>query len=173
MALLTPITEENAEGQVAEIFAAFTAAVGEVPKPLRLLAGSPGLFMQQAGLIGYYRNHPHLDSTLLACIRYLSAKKLNYRACIEFNGSLLRKQGMAETELAAMEADPYKAPLAEREKALLAFVLQAIGAGGSACKADVDRLKEFGWTESDIIDAANQGVGMMAHGRMLEFFQMG
>lgn len=173
MALLTRITDENAEGPVAEAFAAFTAAVGEVPKPLRMLAGSPGLFMQQVGLVGYYRNHPHLDSALLTCIRYLSAEKLNYRACIDFNGSLLRKQGMTEAELAAMGADPDKAPLSGRERALLAFVLKAVEAGGSAGKADIDRLKESGWTESDIIDAANQGVGMMAHGRMLEFFQMG
>lgn len=173
MALLTRITDEKAEGQVAEVFAALTAAIGEVPKPLRMLAGSPGLFMQQMGLVGYYRNHPHLDFSLLLCIRYLSAKKLNYRACIDFNGSLLRKQGLAETEIAAMESDPGKAPLAEREKALLVFVLQAVDAGGSANKADMDRLKEYGWSESDIIDAVSQGVGMMTHGRMLEFFQMG
>ena len=80
---------------------------------------------------------------------------------------------MVEAEIAAMEADPDQAPLADREKALLAFVLQAVDAGGSADKADVTKLKGYGWSESDIIDATNQGVGMMTHGRMLEFFQMG
>jgi hypothetical protein len=171
MAVLTRITDDKAEGQVAEVFAAFTAAVGGVPKPLRMLAGSPGLFMQQVGLIGYYRNHPHLDSTLLACIRYLSAEKLNYQACIEFNGSLLQKQGMSEAELAAMTADPMTAPLSEREKSLLVFVLKGV-AGEVAGAGDIDQLKAAGWLESDIIDAANQGIGMMTHGRMLGFFGM-
>lgn len=172
MAVLTRITDDKAEGQVAEVFAAFTAAVGGVPKPLRMLAGSPGLFMQQVGLIGYYRNHPHLDSTLLACIRYLSAAKLNYQACIDFNASLLQKQGMSEEELAAMVDDPSQAPLSEREKALLSFVLKGV-TGEVASAEDVERLKADGWLESDIIDAANQGIGMMTHGRMLGFFGMG
>lgn len=173
MALLTKITNDLASAEIKEIFSALTAAVGEVPQPLRMLAGSPGLFMHQIGLVEYYRNHPHLDFSLLLCIRYLSAKKLKYQACIEFNGSLLRRQGMTELEMESMVDNPDNAPLSKRERALLSLVLQAVESGGSAENADIARLKDYGWTESDIIDAVSQGVGMMTHGRLLEFFKMG
>ena len=71
-----------------------------------------------------------------------------------------------------MATDSAKAPLSERELALLAFVLKAVDHRATADAADIARLKEFGWLESDIIDAANLGVGMLVHGRLLSFFQM-
>lgn len=171
MTILTEVKKENADKNVAGVMENFVQAVGSLPRPLELLAGSPGLFMKQASMIGYYRNHPNLDTTLLACIRYLSAAAISYRQCLVFNRNLLKLQGATEEELDAMLNDPGKAPLEEKEIALLRFVVDGVKGKKQASQADLAALQEFGWTESDIIDAVNQGFGMLSHGRFVEYFQ--
>lgn len=172
MALLTNVTVETAEQNVANVMNGFAEAVGEVPKPLFMLANSPGLFMQQAAVIGYYRDHAQLEHGLLTCIRYLAAYKLGYQACIDFNGNLLQRMGLTEADLTAMVKDPSTAPLSEKETTLLQFVCQGLEDPDSGKKGDIDTLKRLGWQESDIVDAVNMGFGMAVHGRMLRYFQM-
>lgn len=171
MTILTEINKENADKQVTGVMENFIQAVGSLPRPLELLAGSPGLFMKQSSMIGYYRNHPNLDATLLACIRYLSAAAIGYKQCMDFNRKLLKLQGATELELDAMENDPGKAPLEEREIAMLRFVVDGVKGKKQASRADIEALQGLGWTESDIIDASNQGFGMLSHGRFVEYFQ--
>ena len=171
MTLLTEVTMENADEKVASAMAGFVEAVGAIPKPLQVMAGSPGLFMLQAAVIGYYRNHKNLEPLLLTCTRYLSAKALSYQACIDFNGTMLKKQGMSESELAEMEEDFDKAPLAPKEMALLKFVVAGLNGSKHADEKSISELKELGWGEDDIIDAVNQGFGMLTHGRVVEYFK--
>lgn len=173
MPLLKTVTTETAQQDVAHVLNGFVEVLGEVPKPLLMLANSPGLFMQQAALIGYFRDHKNLEHGLLTCIRYLAAEKLNYAACIEFNGNILKKQGMTDSDLAAMVANPSTAPIEEKEVALLNFVVGGLENPDSASAADMTKLQDLGWQESDIIDAVQIGFGMMVHGRMIQFFQMG
>lgn len=172
MTVLTEITQENADEKVAEVMDGFQQAVGAVPKPLQLMATSPGLFMNQAAVIGYYRNHPTLDGTLLACIRFLSADVLDYPACREFNYQLLQKMGMSAAELEVMKKDLSQAPLEPREIALLEFVVAGVAGRKATDKSSVEGLVEFGWTEADIFDATNQGFSMLAHRRLIEYFQV-
>lgn len=172
MTLLTRWTAETAPEEVATVMNDFVQAVGTVPKPFSMLAGSPGLFLHQAGLLNYYRGHHRLGHALLTCIRYLAAKKLDYTACLEFNRDLLKKQGVTDQELSAMATEPATAPLEEAEAVLLAFVIRGLDNADSASPEDIIKLKELGWTESDILDAVNMGFGMMVHGRMMRYFQM-
>ncbi len=172
MALLQYISKEQATDDVKEVMNGFSQAVGDVPKPLQLIANSPGLFIQQVGLISYYRNHPNFDHTLLACIRYLAASLMGYDACIEFNGNLLIRQGMSQHELEAMTVDWMKAPLEEKELALLHFALHGLQDPDAARAEDIENLKRLGWTEADIIDSINISFSMLTHGRMMRYFQM-
>lgn len=172
MALLTKMTVAETAENVAAILGDIQQAVGDVPKPLLMQANSPGLFMQQAALTGYYRSHPNLEHSLLTCIRYLSATQLGYAACIKFNGNLLKKQGMTNDDLEAMVTNPISASLSKREVALLSFVIQGLQDSSSATPEQMQGLLDLGWTEADIVDAVHQGFGMIVHGRMMEYFQM-
>lgn len=171
MALLKEFDQENGDENVREVMENFIQAVGAVPKPLQLIGISPGLFMKQAGIIGYYRNHPNLEGPLLASIRFLAAVVLGYQPCIEFNRHLLKMQGMTEDELDGMMADSDKAPLEDKELALLSFVIEGVKGKKEATSRDIETLTGHGWTESDIIDAVNQGFGMFSHSRMVEYFK--
>ena len=100
---------------ITQVFTMLERAVGTVPDTLRFLAHSPGLFEVQTNQIGYYQTHPNLGPELLALIRYTSACWFNNTACIDFNGSMLKKQGMTEEELEDLRVDPKKAPLEEKD----------------------------------------------------------
>ena len=40
------------------------------------------------------------------------------------------------------------------------------------CKDEINRLKEMGWEDRDLVDALAHGVNMIDHSIMMEVFQM-
>jgi hypothetical protein len=173
MALLERITTDNTDNNtIKQVLGMMDQAVGAVPETLRFIANSPGLFQVQTGQISYYQNHPNLGPELLAFIRYTAACWFKNKACIDFNGLMLQKQGMTAEGLAEVVNDPEKAPLEEKEKALLTFVYNGIKDQNSASKEKLEQLHQIGWKNSDILDAVNHGFFMYAPGKMMDLFQM-
>lgn len=170
MALLEKISDDKATAPaIKEIFEGMKQAIGAVPEPLRLLAVSPGLFELQTRLIGYYRDHQSLSPELLTCIRFAAASHFGNTACIQFNSTLLKKQGVTEAELEIIKSNPLDAPLEEKDRIMLDFVLKAVR-DEKGETADMEKLHERGYSDSDILDAVNHGFAMFAPGRMLRFF---
>lgn len=173
MTLLEMKTEQTTDNDtVKQVFTMLERGVGMVPDTLRFLANSPGLFEVQTNQISYYQNHPNLGPEVLAIIRYTSACWFQNKACIEFNGSMLEKQGMTKNELMELQTDPDKAPLEEKDRALLSFVHKGIRDQNSVAVEDLQKLRSLGWSDSDIIDAASHGFYMYAPGRLLELFKL-
>lgn len=173
MALLERITTENTDNEdIKQRLTMMEQAVGAVPETLRFLANSPGLFEVQTGQISYYQNHPNLGPELLAFIRYTAACWFKNKACIDFNGFMLQRQGMTEEGLAEVLQDPTKAPLEEKDQAMLAFVYNGVQDKNSASEEDMEQLRQMGWQNSDILDAVNHGFFMYAPGKLLKLFQM-
>lgn len=173
MALLERITKETTgHDAVRDFFNRVENAVGTVPETFTTLANSPALFEAQVAQIGYYQNHPALSPELLAFIRYTSACWFKNKACIDFNGTILKKQGMTEQELAGIIADPESAPLEDKEKAMLKFVYRGVKDQDSASRQDMENLRALGWNNSDIVDAVSHGFFMYAPGKILELFKM-
>jgi alkylhydroperoxidase family enzyme len=120
----------------------------------------------------YFMNHPTLEFTLLTLIRFLVSPECGYDYCIDFNRNLLKRMGMEDDEIESVRSDPEKAPLEEKEKALLLFVLKAIKSPESTEQKDVDALHDLGWNDSDIYDAAFHGARMMGMSTMFNAFKM-
>jgi len=172
MALINTVPPEEATGIVREGFDMFMKNVGSIPKPMEVLSCSPALFELQLKRIGYFSRHPKLSFALLAHIRYLAAHSLNYSFCMDFNKHMLKKLGLGDEDIQAMEADPSKALLEENETALLAFVIKAMKSPGSTTAEDIAQLKALGWEEKEMVEALAQGVGMIDHSIMMEAFQI-
>jgi hypothetical protein len=170
MAHIATVDQEKAQGVIQDGYQLFLHRVGSIPRPMVLLSASPGLFAQQLGRIKYYAGHPNLDPALLTHIRYLAAKRLGYRACMEFNRDLLLRQGAKEDDLARLDADPEQALLEERERALLGFVLRALADPQAGYGEEIENLRALGWQDSDLVDALAQGVSMYDHNLMMQVF---
>ena len=77
----------------------------------------------------------------MAHIRYLVVRGLNYPFCTDFNKIILKKQGLTDEDLRAVEADPARALLEPRENALLAFVVKAVKTPGAVTAEEIQALK--------------------------------
>lgn len=172
MALINTVSLEQAEGQMKEAYDMFMERLGVIPKPLQMMSASPEIFAQQLRRIHYYNNHPTLGLPLLTHIRYLVSQNLDYKFCSDFNKHILKLQGLEEADIRRMETDPTKSLLEEKDAAMLAFVVKAIKAPGSVGADEIEKLKEMGWEDRDLVDALAHGVNMIDHSIMMQVFQM-
>lgn len=172
MALINTVSPEKAEGAMKEAYDMFIQRLGVIPKPLQMMSASPGIFAQQLQRIQYYNDHPTLGFPLLAHIRYLVSINLDYKFCTDFNKHILKLQGLEEEDIRRMETDPSKSLLEEKDSAMLVFVVNAVKDPGSTGAGDIQKLKEMGWEDRDLVDALAHGVNMIDHSIMMEVFQM-
>ena len=81
-------------------------------------------------------------------------------------------QGLSEDDIAKMEKDPLQAPLDDKDRAMVAFVMKAIKTPDAVEKQDVEPLHDLGWTDSDIMDAMAHGTNMIASSILMKTFKM-
>jgi alkylhydroperoxidase family enzyme len=172
MARINTVQPEKATGAIKEGYDMYVNRIGIIPRPMEMLSVSPALFELNLRRVHYFSTHPKLSFSLLAHIRYLVAHQLNYAFCMDFNKYVMKKQGLEEEDISRMEADPTQALLEENEKAMLAFVVKSVKAPGSVTDGEIQKLRELGWEDKDMVDALAQGVSMIDHAIMMEVFQI-
>lgn len=170
MFLLNHVHPEEADGKVAEAYAVFPSQM-PVPEPLQLMSASPELARLQSHIIRYYMSQKNLDAGLLSIIRYLVANEIGYPFCIAFNSKLLQMAGgFSEADLENLRSHPEQLPLEEEQKALVLFVLKVVKSPEAVTRADVDRLRELGWSDESIFDAAYHGASMAGPATLYKAF---
>jgi hypothetical protein len=172
MAIIQTVSPEKAEGETKKIYDMMLENVGVVPSPLQLASASPGILNFSWESIKYYSQHPTLGFALLSTIRFLVAKHLNYAFCTGFNKTILKKQGLSDDDIDDMIKDPLKAPLEEKEQAMLSFVMKAIKSPDAVEQQDMDKLHDLGWTDRDILDALAHGTNMVGASILMKTFKM-
>ena len=172
MAIIKTVSPETAEGETKKIYDMMLQNVGVVPSPLQMASASPGILNLSWESIKYYSQHPTLGFALLSTIRFLVAKHVNYAFCTDFNRNILKKQGLSNEDIDELIKDPQKAPLDDKEQAMLGFVMKAIKSPDSVEQQDMDQLHEMGWTDRDILDALVHGTNMVASSILMKTFKM-
>lgn len=173
MPLIQTVVPAAAQGPVAAIFQEIEQVMGGVPDGMQLYARSPALLAQQWQVIGYYARHPRLSFAFSAAVRMLVSQENDCDYCIGFNAALLIERcGWTAEQVAAARRDVEAAPLDDREKALLRFVLRTVNARQPASRADVETLTKLGWTEADILDAVALGARNVAVDIIFNTFQI-
>ena len=172
MALIQTISPETAEGETKKIYDMMLQNVGVVPSPLQLASASPGILNIIWESIKYYSQHPTLGFALLSTIRFLVAEHLKYAFCTDFNKTILKKQGLSDEDIDDMMKDPHKAPLEDKERAILDFVMKAIKSPDAVEQGDMDQLHDMGWTDRDILDAMVHATNMVGSSILMKTFSM-
>lgn len=158
MSIIQTVVPGQASGKVAQIYGQIEQFLGRVPTGYQMYSSSPELLDQLFQQSGYYMQHPSLSFPLLASIRLLVSQHNDCAYCIGFNEiMLMEKGGYTQDQIAAAKRDPASAPLDEKDKAMLLFVLKGTQAPKSVAVADLDRLRALGWRDQDILDALYHG----------------
>jgi len=172
MTLIQTVDPDQAQGKVKEIYDFMQKNVGVIPAPLQLASASPTMMDAAWQSIQYYSRHPNLGFWLLSSIRYLVAQQYDYTFCTGFNKNLLKMQGLSDADIEKMENDPLQAPLDDKDRAMVAFVMKAVETPDAVEQQDVDKLHEQGWTDGDILDALAHGTNMVASSILMKAFKM-
>ena len=172
MALIQIVNPENAQGDAKEIYDTMQKNIGMVPAPMQLASASPWLMKIMWQSVQYYTQHPNLSFGLLSTIRYLVAQQYDYAFCTSFNKNFLLMQGMSEDDIQKVVEDPLQAPLEDKDRAMLAFVMKAIKTPDAVAEEDMTQLRDLGWTDTDILDALTHGTNMIGSSILMKAFKM-
>jgi alkylhydroperoxidase family enzyme len=172
MALIQTVEPDKAEGKVKEIYDFMQKNAGVIPAPLQLASASPWMLDMVWNSIQYFSRHSHLGFGLLSSIRYLVAQQYDYAFCTGFNKNILKMQGLSDEDIEKMEKDPLQAPLDDKDRAMVSFVMKAIKSPDAIEKQDIDKLHDNGWTDSDIMDAMVHGTNMIGSSILMKTFKM-
>jgi len=173
MSLLKTFGPGEASGEIEKIYQSFIDAVGMVPPPFLMFSTSPGIQALQGEVIGYYRERSNLSPLLMALIRYLTAVGLDMEPCIQFNTRALKAHGMSDEQVADLKMNPAAAPLDEKDGWLLALVIKAVRAPETVSEGHVNKLRELGWTDTDIFDALYISCMMVGMDAMMKALRFG
>ncbi len=173
MPLIHTYTPDNAEGQVKDIYDQITSAFGSVPNALQIYSSSPTLLAEHWHNIGYYMQHPSLSFNLLAFMRTLISDHGRCEYCVGFNEAMLINMGgISMEQIAATKQNPQNAPLSDKDKAMLLFVLKATQTSAPATPAEIATLKTLGWNDGEILDGLGHGANMVAADILLNTLQI-
>jgi len=172
MSIIRITPPEKAEGKLAELYASAEQFFGTVPNNVRLLGVSPAILENQLYFAQYFMKHPSLSPRLLSMIRMLIAKGCKSDYCDSFNVGILQKFGLTAEQVEDARSNPESAPLEDREKAMLLFVLKATAEPKEVTSSDLEKLRSMGWADRDVFDAVAHGARAVATNIIFDAFKI-
>lgn len=172
MALLNIIEKEQATGRVADIYETMVNTIGFVPNAFKIYSPSAHVLENQVGNLGYFMRHKTLGGKLLAFIRLLVSEQEKCAYCLGTNAGILLQYGVLPEAIAEIKLDPSKAPLEEKELAMLHFVLKVVKNSHSIEQPDVDALRKLGWSDQDILEATYHATSQVSSDKIFNAFKI-
>ena len=160
---------EAATGGVADIYDHFVAKRSPVPAPLQLLSTSPDLLDLTFDQIKYFMRHPALSFPVLTAIRFLAAQEMCFDQCTTLNRTWLGKTGLSVEDLEDLAEGRYVEAFNEAENALLSTVSRVLRRE-KISGVEVQKLRDLGWKDSDILDACAQGTNLISSSYLFAAF---
>ena len=174
MSIIEIPAASGAEESVQPLFDRVKSIIGFVPKTTRMLGTSPFLLSQWWEYINYFHvQHSAFSRDFLTYVRLLAAVHGEFPFCIEFNSATLENTSRhTHADIAEIIRDPSRAHLPDGERALLLFVLRAIGEPEEVTAEDVQALRDIGWSDEHIFEATYYGAWMLLIGLLFNAFKM-
>lgn len=173
MFLIPPKSQETTDEPFKTYFEAFTLSGLPVPLPLQLMSADAAIFDAFTGFLNCYVDHPVLSRPLCAAIRYHTAYRSNFSACIEFNRTLLEKLGLADDIESLGAEHPTAAALSPEEQSILTFVADALWRPDTVDKARINAFNTDGVSGETLLQAVVHGALLLMSGPLVAAFSAG
>jgi uncharacterized peroxidase-related enzyme len=173
MSLLSKVETEDATGKTAEIYEQAEKMMGYVPNALKMHSINPAMLEHLWEYMGTVMDHPTLSGELFTTIRLLVSQHYDCEYCINMNEAMLvNMAGYTHEQIDAIKQDPSKAPLLDKEKALLVYVVNAVADSNAVGETEVNSLRAVGCTDEEIYDALRHGANQVAGDILLNAFHV-
>ncbi len=147
------IDEENAMGQVAQIYAEVKRdlQLPVVPNMMKALAVSPAALATHWDFSRSFYQHATLPESLTSMILYAIAETGNCTYCSAAHELTCRTLGIDEETLRALVED-LGSVSPERVRAIIEFALKASHQAQSLVAEDYERLRALGVTDAELVE---------------------
>jgi uncharacterized peroxidase-related enzyme len=150
MSYVDPIREQEATPAEAEAIDLDRGPRGSIPNYTTVLARRPAAYLAWKRLSGAIREGMDLRRYELATLA--AAKRLRSSYCMLAHGSVLRDRFYDQDEVRAIASDHRAAGLDPVDVAVMDLAEKVAGDATTVTQADVDRLRELGLSDEEIID---------------------
>lgn len=173
IALIETVSPEKAEGDVAQVYKEIKSQWEMVPNPIKLYSTNLKMLKQKWESYQMMGKHKTVGAKLQTIIRMLVSASHDCTYCVGLNESMLiNRFKMDAGKVMGMKKDPATAPLPEKEKALLLFVLKAVNDSKSTSKNDIEALHKLGWSDAEIFFATSYAAEMVATDILINAFKV-
>ena len=148
------VEEGNADGKVKAVYDQLRSTFGRVPGVMKALSPWPDvleLYAARLGMIVF--SETHLQRSVKEMIAVLVSKINECDYCLTYHKGFMVDAGLSSEHAEAIVADYQTAPIPDAEKKLLAFVEKVTRHAYKTTDADVEGLKQCGWSEEQILEA--------------------
>ena len=149
---LQTVTEKDATGAIAEVYAKEKAGAGFVPEAARCLSTRPDLPPLFDAFFDSIKANFSLGGREWCLITFVAAKHLRSTYCSQVYSKRLLALGELKDTLLAVQRGDRTAALSDKDIAMLAYAEKVTVAADRITQTDTDRLRAFGFTDRNILD---------------------
>jgi uncharacterized peroxidase-related enzyme len=150
MPFIETVPKDQAPPVLAELYEADRMKFGYVPNLTRAFSLRPGVYAAWRELIGAIQAGMELRRYELATVA--AARSLRSSYCMLAHGSVLTSRFLEPDALRAIVADHRNSGLDEVDVAVMDLAEKIADDATSVTQADIDRLRELGLTDPEILD---------------------
>jgi uncharacterized peroxidase-related enzyme len=144
MAFVDTVPEDEASGDVAEIYDGMREQFGYLPNLVRVFSLRPEVYRAWLQLNGSVKAH---DLRRYELATLAAARRLRSSYCSLQHGKVLAQQFLSFEDVPALPEG-----LDEPDRAVMELAEKVVDDATSVTQADIDRLRELGLTDAEIVD---------------------
>jgi len=156
MAYITLRKYEEMDPEIQERARPILEKTGKLGEIFELLALDKDLYFATDAMVqNFLLKETRLPYSTKERIALLVSLANNCTMCVDVHKNIAKMLGMSEEEVEETLRGVEEIQTDDREKALLDFALQAAGKENyKMTREDIDALKELGWSELELLEAA-------------------
>lgn len=146
---------DQVEAPIKKQFEELKATIGEIEETARILAVRPDIFSATTNIVGtLLMRETELAHNIKESIAILISLENSCSMCVGEHRRIAEILGMTEEQIDEVQGGVESMNIPEREKKLLRLCLKSAGESYKITQGDVDVVKEAGYSDSQILEAA-------------------
>jgi uncharacterized peroxidase-related enzyme len=150
VAFIRLISDDEAAGEAAALFAADLAEDGYVANMTRLFARRPDVLAGWVHLLTAIRDG--MDRRRYELVTVAAARRLRSSSCMLAHGQVLAEQFLEPSAVRAIALDHRSAGLDPADVAVMDLAGKVVDDATSVTQEDVDRLRDLGLADDEVFD---------------------
>jgi uncharacterized peroxidase-related enzyme len=150
MPFIAIVSDEDASTDAVEIFEADRARFGFIPNHTRVFGHRPDVYRAWRQLIEAVIGN--MDHRRYELATFAAASRLRSTYCALAHGAVLAERYLEPSAVRDLVAERHAAPIDEVDTAVMDLAEKVVDDATSVIPADIDRLRELGLTDAEILD---------------------